>query len=132
MRYRNFIGALVLVCLSICLSGCSTMADARLAKGTGTKQSFQATYDSTWDAVTCSFNGLGLSIAGENKEDGYLLGQRGITAFSYGENVVAFLMVVDKKQTEVEIVSKRVMQTNVFAPDWTSKVLQGVSACLKS
>jgi hypothetical protein len=112
------------------LSGCTTLADARLAKGTGTKQTFESPFDDTWDAVICSLNGRGLSIADENKPKGYILAQRGITAFSYGENVAVFVRKQTQKRTVVEVVSKRAMETNIFAPDWAGEVLSGINGCL--
>ena len=112
------------------LSGCTTLADARLAKGTGTKQTYDSSYNDTWDAVICSLNGRGLSIADENKPKGYILAQRGITAFSYGENIAVFLRKQAKERTEVEVVSKKAMETNIFAPDWSQDILSGVDGCL--
>jgi urocanate hydratase len=48
-----------------------------------------------------------------------ILAQRGITAFSYGENVAIFIEDYNGDQCRVEVVSKRAMETNVFAPDWS-------------
>lgn len=121
----------LMTCLAIiALSGCTTLGDARLAKGTGQKRVYNASFDKTWDATLCSINGLGLPLAGENKAEGYIMAQRGITAFSYGENVAIFLYKTKPSMTEVEVVSKKAMQTNVFAPNWAPKVLDGVDSCL--
>ena len=93
-------------------------------------RSYDASFDKTWGATLCSINRLGLPLAGENKAEGYILAQRGITAFSYGENVAIFLYREAPRQTNVEVVSKKAMQTNVFAPDWAPKVLNGIDSCL--
>jgi hypothetical protein len=121
----------VLLLSLLSMTACTTLADARLAKGSGVKKTYPQNFDKTWNATVCSFNGLGLSIAGENKEEGYILAQRGMTAFSYGENVAAFVSKVEKNKTQVEVVSKKAMSTNLFAPDWSQDVLSGVSGCLK-
>jgi hypothetical protein len=127
----RLLSSLAIVLLSTMLIGCTTLSDARLAKGTGLKQTYPKDFNKTWDATICSFNGLGLSIAGENKQEGYILAQRGMTAFSYGENIAAFVQKIDKNNTEIEVVSKKAMETNIFAPNWSQDVLNGVSGCLK-
>lgn len=120
----------LIIILALALAGCTTLSDARLAKGTGMKRSYPASFDKTWAASTCSINSLGLPIAAENRTDGYILAQRGITAFSYGENVAVFLKKEKPAETSVEVVSKKAMQTNIFAPDWAPKILDGINACL--
>ena len=122
--------AVFLSCAAILLSGCTTLADAKLAKGTGQKQIYNAAYDPTWKATVCSLNAKGLQIASENKLENTILAQRGMTAFSYGENIAVFVRKVSKKQTEVEVVSKKVMETNIFAPNWSRDVLDGINSCL--
>lgn len=112
------------------LSGCTTLGDARLAKGTGMMRSYDASFEKTWAATLCSVNGLGLPVAGDNKQEGYILAQRGMTAFSYGENIAIFIHKRGPKGTDVEVVSKKAMQTNIFAPDWAPKILNGIDGCL--
>jgi len=114
----------------ILLSGCTTLGDARIAKGSGMKRVYDAPYEKSWKAAVCSLNALGLSIATENKPEGHILAQRGMTAFSYGENVAVFVTKVEKSKTEIEVVSKKAMQTNIFAPNWSTKILDGVEGCL--
>ena len=121
----------IFLTLTLLLAGCTTLADARLAKGTGSKQTYSNGYDNTWNAAICSLNRNGLSIASENKSEKTILAQRGITAFSYGENIAVFVEPVSKKETSVEVVSKKAMQTNIFAPDWSKNILAGVNACMK-
>jgi hypothetical protein len=113
------------------LTGCTTLADARLAEGSGQKRTYNETYNKTWGAALCSLNANGLSIASENKSENTILAQRGITAFSYGENVATFVRKLSAEKTEVEVVSKKAMETNVFAPNWSKSVLDGVDSCLK-
>lgn len=121
---------LLIATLVLSLTGCTTLSDARLAKGSGMKRSYPASFDKTWSATMCSVNSLGLPIAAENKSEGYILAQRGITAFSYGENIAVFLHKDKPTQTSVEVVSKKAMQTNIFAPNWEPKILDGVNGCL--
>lgn len=111
-------------------AGCSTLADARAAQGTGAKRTYNAGYDETWDATLKSLNSLGLPIAADNKTSGQIVAQRGITAFSYGENVAIFVTKEDAAKTQVEVVSKRAMSTNIFAPDWSKDILDRIPSYL--
>src|SRR5262245_47888978 len=107
---------LALTACAAMLSGCTTLADARQGRGTGEKQGYARSYDDTWNAALCSIKANGLDLAGDNRSEEYILAQRGLTFLSYGENVAVFIHRIAADQTEVEIVSKRALQTNIFAP----------------
>ncbi len=113
------------------LSGCATLADARYARGQGVQRTYNADFETVWRAVPQALSSLGLSVAGDNKKEGYYLAQRGITAFSYGEHVAVFVESAGENQTKVEVVSKKAMATNIFAPDWAPEVLQRLNQMLK-
>lgn len=68
-----------------------------------------------------------LELVSSSKETGIILEQRGITAFSYGENVAVFVDSETDSTCTVEVVAKRAMQTNVFAPDWSAKILNEIT-----
>lgn len=121
---------LIITFLTLALTGCTTLSDARLAKGTGMTRSYSASFDKTWAGAMCSVNALGLPIAAENKSEGYILAQRGISAFSYGENVAVFVRKESSRQTSVEVISKKALQTTIFAPNWEPKILDGINGCL--
>ena len=121
--------ALAIVGLAF-VSGCATMADARYARGQGQSQVFNAPFETVWKAVPQALVSLGLPVAADNKQEGYILAERGISAFSLGEKVAVFIERVDGNRTKVEVVSKRAMATNIFAPDWAPEVLQRVEQVL--
>jgi hypothetical protein len=73
---------------------------------------------------------MGLEIASKNREEGYVLAQKGITAFSYGENVAVFVEKIDDQSTKVEVVSKKAMATNIFAWNWEKPILDRLSEIL--
>ncbi len=76
---------------------------------------------------------VGLAYAGDNRNEGYALARRGITAFSYGENVAMFIEPTGTgDKTKVEVVSKRAMVTNVFAPNWETVILDRLGAMFSS
>jgi len=111
---------LIFISLLSLLQGCTTLADARKAEGEGVRKVYKADVDKTWKKTLQVLSKLKLEVATENKQDGYILAQRGMGVFqlSYGENVAIFLKPKNEVETEVEVVSKKVMTTNIFAPDW--------------
>jgi hypothetical protein len=116
--------ALLLV-VSIASTGCTTMADAKKAQGTGQKVVYQASFDKIWDIMPEVVTEAGLEFIAANPSDNSILAQRGITAFSYGENVAIFVEIVTEGDTtSVEVISKKSMQTNVFAPNWAKPIFK--------
>jgi hypothetical protein len=53
-------------------------------------------------------------------------------AFSYGENIAIFFKTKNEEETEVEVVSKRAMETNIFAPDWSKDIHNELQMALKN
>jgi uncharacterized lipoprotein len=113
-------------------SGCSTLADSRAAKGTGQSREYAAPIDAVWKALPSVLAELSLPLVGENKQEGYMLAQRGVTLMSYGENVAIFVESVNGvTKTRVEVVSKKTMATNIFAPDWSKEILDKLATKLQ-
>ncbi|MDP3798206.1 MAG: hypothetical protein Q8R06_13835 [Polaromonas sp.] len=117
----------VLFAAALLISGCSNLADARAAKGTGVSREYSATAEATWKAVPQVLEEISLPLVTENRPQGYILAQRGLTPFSYGENVAIFIeSVAESVKTKVEVVSKKAMATNIFAPDWSKEILDAL------
>ena len=113
-------------------SGCATLADAQAAKGTGTSREYAASTDKVWSAIPAVLSELRLPLVSQNRAEGTMLAQRGVTPFSYGENVAIFVEpVAGSTRTRVEIVSKKAMATNVFAPDWSNEILDKLQEKLR-
>lgn len=105
------------------MSGCANLADARAAKGSGVVKEYPASMDAVWGAMPGVLTELKLPLAGENKAEGYILAQRGVSLGSYGENVAIFMeKSTGGSKTKVEVVSKKAMATNFLAPDWSKEI----------
>ena len=107
------------------------MADAKAGKGTGTSQTFAAPSERVWQVLPAAVKSAGLDYVAGNKEEGYALAQRGLSAFSYGENVAIFIDKPTSTSTKVEVVSKKAMATTIFAPDWAKPILEKIAEMLK-
>jgi hypothetical protein len=68
---NRFITAL-LTCLFVLAtaSGCTTLADARAAKGTGMAKTFNADSETVWKTLPGVAASIGLSVVGENRTEG--------------------------------------------------------------
>jgi len=123
---------LALISLAIITSsGCATLADSVAAKGTGPSKVYSASKELVWPVAVDAVKYSDLDLVSESKESGMILAQRGITAFSYGENVAIFVEAENEKSCRVEVVSKKAMATNVFAPDWSSTIFKRLDAAFK-
>ncbi|MCH8164919.1 MAG: hypothetical protein IH889_04855 [Planctomycetes bacterium] len=112
------------------LAGCQTLGDARAARGTGTTRLFNATEDQVWSVLPKAVNEVDLSIAGTHRADGYLLAERGVTMFSWGEKVAVFVEPQGLTQTEVEVVSMRAVAVNITAAEFGHKLLDMIGRML--
>jgi hypothetical protein len=113
-------------------SACSTLADAQQSKGTGTTRVYQAPYDAVWDATLNAVNTSGLALVSERKTEGKILAQRGMTAFSYGENVAIFVESAPNQEgTRVEVVNKKSLAVNITAANWDSRIFKTLDAKFK-
>lgn len=123
MKIRS-LASIALVSASLGLAGCTTMADAVQARGSGATATYQASFDEVWAALPSAISDAGLQFVSANRDDRSVLAQRGMTLFSYGENVAIFVDPIEDGRSSVEVVSKKAMQTNVFAPDWTKAIFR--------
>ncbi len=115
-----FIAAVVSISF---MSGCANLSDARAAKGSGMVKEYPASLDTVWCAMPVVLTELKLPLVGENKPEGYILAQRGVSLGGYGENVAIFMeQSTGGSKTKVEVVSKKAMATNFLSPDWAKEI----------
>ena len=129
---NRFIALTFFVFIAAFNSGCSTLADAQAAKGTGSSKVYDKPYDVVWSAVIETVRSSGLTLVSENKDKGSILAQGAISAFSWGENVVIYVEDVGGKiKTRVEVVNKRALATNITAADWQTRILEALDKRLQ-
>ena len=116
--------------MAIFATGCTTLADAKRAEGEGLRRVYKTDLDSAWASIKTALNKYKLAVATENKSEGYFLAQNSMSLLSYGENVAIFVKKKTENTTEVEIVSKKVLTTNIFASDWSQTIHNELSNTL--
>lgn len=124
---KRIIALLIVFCISVLSSGCTTLADAQASRGTGSTKIYNKPYDVVWDVVIETVRSSGLALVSDSKEKGTILAQGSISAFSWGENVAIYVQDVDGKvKTRVEVINKRAVATNITATNWESKILEAL------
>lgn len=130
---RRLLVGLIIATSALGFAGCSTIADAKAGKGSGTVRTYDKPYDVVWDAVVATVREAGLSIASETKSEGLVLAQGSIGLFTWGENVAVYVEDVGGRvRTRVEIINKRALATNITAFDWESRLSRSLDQRLGS
>lgn len=109
--------------IGISMTGCATLSSVKASKGSGAWRVYVAPANIVWGKVLEAIAGSGLGVAESNPVEGYLLAETGISAFSWGEKIVVFVDKIDDAHTRVEVVSKKVVTTNIFAYNWEQRIL---------
>lgn len=124
-------GILVTV-LALCFLGaCATTETLLRAKGTGEKRTFNAAYEPVYEATLSAASKQGLTLTSADKSSGQILLSHGVTPWSWGERVAVFVTKLSDNQTQVEIISKPVIEPLNFPPDWASRLFDAIGAELK-
>lgn len=124
---KRLLIALFAAALLLANTGCSTMADAKAAKGTGTAKVYDKPYDVVWDAVITSVKTSGLSLVSADKAQGSILAKGAISGFSWGENVAVYVDDAGGKvKTRVEVINKRTVGPNITAANWETRLFADI------
>jgi hypothetical protein len=109
------------------MGACTTLADSVSAKGSGTKRIYDRTQEEIWPIAIEAVNDVGLSFVSSDTTKNMILAQGGMSLISYGENVAIFVESINEKQCMVEVVSKRVMTTNILAKSWALDIFNAIN-----
>jgi hypothetical protein len=123
LMIKILIGVMVLVV--VLLTRGKTLASAKAGKGTGQSRTYDKPLDVVWEATVEVVKTSGLDLVSEDKGSGTILAQRGMSGFSYGENVAVFVAELDgKTSTRVEVVNKRNLWANFTAANWARRIFR--------
>ena len=50
---------------------------------------------------------------------------------TYGERIAVYVYKVEENKTKVEVISMKVLATNIFAKDWTDTIFEAIRNNLK-
>lgn len=121
----------VLIVLFV-LSGCTTLADVKKARGEGVIGTYNADIDAVWSAVVSYINASELDLVTEDRKNGLILAQRSVNLANYGDNVAIFVESKGESRTTVEAVHKKAMQTNIFGALWAERIIEHLNGIFGS
>lgn len=113
----NKIVILVITFIFISLSGCANLNDVVQAKESGKEgiaKSYAVGADQAWEVAKTVFRWEGSDTIEEHKNEGYMLTSSGVNGYSYGTVMGAWIKPIDNNHTEVTIITKRRIQTDIF------------------
>jgi hypothetical protein len=126
------LSALFIIFAVLFQPGCATVSDAESARGTGEARVYPRTKELVWDVVMDILGTTSLKIVAEDRDKGVVLAKRGVTGFSYGEKVAIFVDPINEgSETRVELVNRRVVESNTDAADGASILFNRLDRVLK-
>jgi len=124
LKIKSHLTLLALMLTSVALTGCNTLADAAKAKGTGEKVTYQASLDEMWRVLPYLIKATDLEIVSADPEKHLILAKHGGSSWSFGEKVAIFVDDAGPGKSTIEVVSKKVLATNVGAPNWAGHIFR--------
>lgn len=128
------IAALLAAIALVSSAGCSTMADARAAKGSGQVRVYNAPFDQVWNAVPQALKELGVKEEGFDKGTGYVVARSSmmvgdtVPVAGIADNLAVFVDKGDSaRQTRVEVVARSSVPLNPLSKKWETRVLDKLS-----
>jgi hypothetical protein len=119
----------VIAFLAALLGGCAspkTVQEVKAAQGHGVTRVYQAAPDRVHAAVLAAAKAKGLDVVEDDPAKGRVILSHGVTALSWGEKIGVFIKPSGANATQVEVVSKPVMETLNFPPDWPKIMLDQI------
>lgn len=111
-----------------CATKLNTVIDAQAAKGTGTIREYAKPFDDVWKATLVAIKNTTLEIVYSDIKEGKILASHGMTMGSYGEKVAIFVEpVASNGRVSVEVVSKKVMPSNIGGTNWEPVIFEELS-----
>lgn len=106
----------MVLAVAFSMAGCATLNDVMRVKseGGGTSQTYAVAPDQAWDIARTVFRWEGTDAIEEHRVEGYMLTSSGTNGLSYGTVMGAWIERRADQQTNVTVVTKRRVQTDLF------------------
>ena len=113
------------------ISGCTTLQSMETPPASSGKAViYDVSYEKAFELALHACEVLDFTVESQNKAEKYIVAKNGISAWSWGERIGIYFTEVNANQTEVRVVSKAKVKTNVFAPKWPNDIHQAMQARL--
>lgn len=123
---RKLVLFVIVGLISAITAGCASIGSISTLKGQGHSRVYNFPYQTIWNAVPKAMESLKLSVAIADEKEGKILTDTPMTLWSYGEAIVVFVTRIDDARTNVEVVSRKKMGTNIFAFSYQDRILNAL------
>lgn len=113
---------LPVIVLAAALSAPAFAQDLLEGRGSGQKKVYKADMEKAWRAMPRAVVQSGATVKESDKAQCAVLGETGVSAFSWGERISVYCTRKSDTEVEIEVVSKRAFALNFTAPDSTSRI----------
>jgi hypothetical protein len=100
------------------LAACASIDSVSAARGQGVKRTFKQSYDDVYAAALVAAARKKLELVSATHTTGAILLSNGASLGSLGERIAVFVNRLGDSVTSVEVVSRPVVPTLSFPPDW--------------
>ena len=100
------------------LAACASIDSVKDARGKGVKRTFKQPYDEVYAATLAAAARKKLELVSATRATGAILLSNGASLGSLGERIAVFVSRLGERVTSVEVVSRPVVSTLSFPPDW--------------
>jgi hypothetical protein len=100
------------------LAACASIDSVKDARGTGVKRTFKQPYGEVYAATLAAAATKNLELVSATQATGAILLSNGASLGSLGERIAVFVSRLGDRLTSVEVVSRPVVSTLSFPPDW--------------
>lgn len=104
---------IVAVLFGALLTGCASLSDVLASKNEGTVKVYPIAQDRAWDIAMTVLRWEGAETIEEHRKDNYMLTTVGANLISAGSVVGVWVEPAKKGSTQVTVVTKRKMQTDI-------------------
>ena len=94
----------------------------------GLVQAYNTSYDQAFELALYGCQVLNFEVEAKNMEAKYIVASNGMGASSYGERIGIYFRKTGATETEIRVVSKPKVKTNIFAPNWENEFHQIIQA----
>lgn len=112
---KKIISGLAMALAVISLTSCASMSDVinSKEKGKGTTKVYPVSQQQAWEIAKTVFRWEGSDAIEEHRKEGYMLTSSGMTMFSYGTVMGAWIGKGNPKGTKVTVITKRRIKINL-------------------
>lgn len=116
--------------LAAALGGCATVETAKEQLDAGSSRTYPASLEAVWDAALKAVRSVGLTVTEADKSTSTISAERSVTALSWGERVAVRVTKKGEVETQVQVMSKAALATNVTAKNFEPAILDRIAAIL--